>query len=87
MKLCAELKQVQTKLILAEQSVQSQAAECDRRQSKIRELELDLARTSSNRSATNSLQEELQAERARLIAADKKVCVYTYMELVVQMFK
>lgn len=73
LKLCAELKQVQTKLILAEQSVQSQAAECDRRQSKIRELELDLARTSSNRSATNSLQEELQAERARLIAADKKV--------------
>ncbi|XP_019119493.1 coiled-coil domain-containing protein 30 isoform X2 [Larimichthys crocea] len=73
LKLCAELKQVQTKLIQVEQSVHAQVAECERQQQKIRELELDLARNSTNRSATTSLQEDLQAERARLIAADKKV--------------
>lgn len=71
--LCAELKQTQTKLVHAEQSVGSQTAECERQQQKIRELELDLARNATNRSTTSSLQEELQAERARLIAADKKV--------------
>ncbi|KAI3357304.1 hypothetical protein L3Q82_015758 [Scortum barcoo] len=73
LKLCAELKQVQAKLLQVEQSVHSQAAECERQQQKIRELELELARNSTNRSATTSLQEDLQAERARLIAADKKV--------------
>ncbi|XP_068589220.1 coiled-coil domain-containing protein 30 isoform X2 [Cebidichthys violaceus] len=73
LKLCAELKQVQTKLVQVEQSVHSRAAECERQQQKIRELELDLARNSTNRSTTTSLQEDLQAERARLIAADKKV--------------
>lgn len=72
--LCAELKQVQTKLVHVEQSFQSQASEGERQQQKIRELELDLARNSANRSTTTSLQEELQAERTRLIAADKKVC-------------
>lgn len=71
--LCAELKQTQTKLIQVEQNVGSQAAECERQQQKIRELELELARNATNRSTTSSLQEELQAERARLIAADKKV--------------
>ncbi|XP_044068864.1 trichohyalin isoform X2 [Siniperca chuatsi] len=73
LKLCAELKQVQTKLVQVEQSVHTQAAECERQQQKIRELELELARNSTNRSTTTSLQEDLQAERARLIAADKKV--------------
>ncbi|XP_070695011.1 coiled-coil domain-containing protein 30 [Pempheris klunzingeri] len=73
LKLCAELRQVQSKLVQVEQSVSTQAAECERQQQKIRELELELARTSTNRSATSSLQEDLQAERARLIAADKKV--------------
>ncbi|XP_029292502.1 coiled-coil domain-containing protein 30 isoform X2 [Cottoperca gobio] len=73
LKLCAELKQIQTKLVQVEQSLHTQVAECERRQQKIRELELDLARNSTNRSATTSLQEDLQAERARLIAADKKV--------------
>lgn len=71
--LCAELKQVQTKLIQVEQSLQSQAADCEHQQHKIRELELELARNSTTRSAATSLQEELQSERARLIAADKKV--------------
>ncbi|KAJ0064479.1 hypothetical protein NL108_006943 [Boleophthalmus pectinirostris] len=73
LKLCAELKQLQTKLIHTEQSVQSQISECTRQQNRVRELELELARSTSNRSATTSLQEELQAERARLIVADKKV--------------
>lgn len=73
LQVCAELKQVQTKLVQVEQSVHTQVAECERQQQKIRELELELARNSTNRSATTSLQEDLQAERARLIAADKKV--------------
>ncbi|XP_031142133.1 coiled-coil domain-containing protein 30 isoform X2 [Sander lucioperca] len=73
LKLCAELKQVQTKLVQVEQSVHTQVAERERQQQKIRELELELARNSTNRSATTNLQEDLQAERARLIAADKKV--------------
>ncbi|XP_029995426.1 coiled-coil domain-containing protein 30 isoform X2 [Sphaeramia orbicularis] len=73
LKLCAELKQVQTKLVNVEQSVQTLASECERQQQRIRELELELARNSSNRSTNTSLQEDLQAERARLIAADKKV--------------
>lgn len=71
--LCAELKQVQTKLAQVEQSVNTQASECERQQQKIRDLELELARTSTSRITTTSLQEELQAERARLIAADRKV--------------
>ncbi|CAL1605783.1 unnamed protein product [Knipowitschia caucasica] len=73
LKLCAELKQLQTKLILTEQSVQSQVSECSRQQNKIRELELELARSTSTRNATSGLQEELQAERVRLVAADKKI--------------
>lgn len=56
-----------------EQSLHTEAAECERRQQKIRELELELARTSTHRTTTNTLQEDLQAERAQLIAADKKV--------------
>nr|XP_019944444.1 PREDICTED: coiled-coil domain-containing protein 30 isoform X7 [Paralichthys olivaceus] len=73
LKLSAELKQVQTKLVQVEQTLHAQLAQSERQQQKIRELELELARNSTNRSATTSLQEDLQAERARLIAADKKV--------------
>ncbi|XP_029910776.1 coiled-coil domain-containing protein 30 isoform X2 [Myripristis murdjan] len=73
LKLCAELKQAQAKLVQVELNVQSQTAECERQQHKLRELELELARNATSRNATTSLQEELQAERARLIAADKKV--------------
>lgn len=69
----AELKQVQTKLVQVEQSLHTQVAECERHQLKIRELEVELARNLTNHSATTSLQEDLQAERVRLIAADKKV--------------
>ncbi|XP_063739318.1 coiled-coil domain-containing protein 30 isoform X3 [Eleginops maclovinus] len=73
LKLCAELKQLQTKLVQVEQSLHTQAAESERQQQRIRELELQLARNSTNRSANTSLQEDLQNERARLIVADKKV--------------
>ncbi|XP_062247791.1 coiled-coil domain-containing protein 30 isoform X2 [Platichthys flesus] len=73
LQLCAELKQVQTKLVQVEQTLHAQSAQSERQQQKIRELELELARNSTNRSATTSLQEDLQAERAQLIAADKKV--------------
>ncbi|KAM4737342.1 uncharacterized protein ccdc30 isoform 2-T4 [Anableps anableps] len=73
LKLGAELKQAQSKLVQVEQKLQTRDAECERLQQKVRELELQLIRSSTNSSATASLQEELQAERARLIAADKKV--------------
>ncbi|XP_043981539.1 coiled-coil domain-containing protein 30 isoform X1 [Gambusia affinis] len=73
LKLGAELKQTQSKLAQAEQKLQARDAECERLQQKVRELELQLIRSSTNGSATASLQEELTAERARLIAADKKV--------------
>lgn len=73
LQLCAELKQVQAKLVQVEQSFHAQLAEFERQQQKIREQELELARNSTNRSTTTSLQEDLQAERARIIAADKKV--------------
>lgn len=71
--LCAELKQVQTKLAQVEQNANTQGSECERQQQKIRDLELELARTSTSRTTTTSLQEELQAERARVISADRKV--------------
>ncbi|XP_027867699.1 coiled-coil domain-containing protein 30 isoform X1 [Xiphophorus couchianus] len=73
LKLGAELKQAQSKLAQVEQKLQTRDAECERLQQKVRELELQLIRSSTNCSATAGLQEELQAERARLIAADKKV--------------
>ncbi|KAM8862401.1 uncharacterized protein ccdc30 isoform 6-T7 [Spinachia spinachia] len=73
LKLCADLKQVQTKLAQVEQSLHTEAAEGERQQQKIRQLELELARTATNHTTTNTLQEDLQAERAQLIAADKKV--------------
>ncbi|XP_078806919.1 uncharacterized protein ccdc30 isoform X9 [Oryzias latipes] len=73
LKISAELKQAQLKLVQVEQKVSSQTAEIECQQQKIRELELELARTSTNHRASSSLQEDLQAERARLIAADKKV--------------
>lgn len=60
-----------------EQNVHTQAADYGRQQQRIRELELELARNSTNRSTTTSLQEDLQAERVRLIAADKKVSAGT----------
>ncbi|XP_010874004.2 coiled-coil domain-containing protein 30 isoform X2 [Esox lucius] len=72
-KVCAELKQAQTKLSQAEQNGSVQAAETERLQHRIRDLELELARSGQSQNTNASLQEELQAERARVIAADKKV--------------
>ncbi|CAK6951177.1 coiled-coil domain-containing protein 30-like isoform X3 [Scomber scombrus] len=70
-KRCAELNQVQTKLVQLEQSVHIQTAYSEHHQQRIRELEL--ACNSTNRSTTTSLREDLQVERTQLIAADKKV--------------
>ncbi|KAM9429368.1 uncharacterized protein ccdc30 isoform 4-T5 [Salvelinus alpinus] len=72
-KVCAELKQAQAKLSQAEQSGSGQAAETERLQHRLRELELELARSGQSRNTNASLQEELQAERVRVISADKKV--------------
>lgn len=73
LQISAELKQAQVKLVQLEQKVSTQTAESECQQQKVRELELELARTTTNHRASSSLQEDLQAERARLIAADKKV--------------
>ncbi|XP_061639043.1 coiled-coil domain-containing protein 30 isoform X3 [Phyllopteryx taeniolatus] len=73
LKLSAELNQVQTKLAQVQQSLHTQMTSSERQQQRIRELELELARHSANRNVANSLQEELQAERAQVITADKKV--------------
>ncbi|XP_066529096.1 coiled-coil domain-containing protein 30 isoform X2 [Hoplias malabaricus] len=73
MKLCAELKQTQTKLAQLEASATGQAAELEQLQQKKRDMELELARSTQNRQSSSSLREELNAERARVINADKKV--------------
>ena len=67
------MKQSAARLVQVEQKAQGLGSECERQQQRIREQELELARSCTTRSTTTSLQEELQAERARLIAADKKV--------------
>ncbi|XP_035596750.1 coiled-coil domain-containing protein 30 isoform X4 [Oncorhynchus keta] len=72
-KVCAELKQAQAKLSQAEQTGSGQAAEMERLQHRLRELELELARSGQSHNTNASLQEELQAERVRVISADKKV--------------
>ncbi|XP_053499110.1 coiled-coil domain-containing protein 30 isoform X2 [Ictalurus furcatus] len=72
-KLCAELKQAQAKLAQLETCAAAQAAELEQLQQRTRELHLELARNSQNRQSSSSLREELSAERARVIAADKKV--------------
>lgn len=71
--LCAEVKQTGARVVQAEQKVQALSGECERQQQRLREQEVELARSSTVRSTTSSLQEELQEERARLIATDKKV--------------
>ncbi|KAK3519096.1 hypothetical protein QTP70_016321 [Hemibagrus guttatus] len=72
-KLCAELKQAQAKLAQLEASATAQVAELEQLQQRARELDLELARNNQNRQSSSSLREELNAERARVIAADKKV--------------
>ncbi|XP_053339359.1 coiled-coil domain-containing protein 30 isoform X1 [Clarias gariepinus] len=72
-KLCAELKMAQTKLAQLEASGGAQTTELELLQQRVRELDLELCRNNQNRQSCSSLQEELSAERARVIAADKKV--------------
>ncbi|XP_065142035.1 uncharacterized protein ccdc30 isoform X3 [Paramisgurnus dabryanus] len=73
LKLCAELKQVQTKAAQLEGSTAEQVAELEILHQRARDLELEVARSSQSKQTNNSLMEELNAERARVIAADKKV--------------
>ncbi|KAK9954335.1 hypothetical protein ABG768_016411 [Culter alburnus] len=71
-KLCAELKQAQAKVAQQEGSAAGQVAELERLQQRARDLELEMARSAQNRHTNSSLMEELNSERARVIAADKK---------------
>ncbi|XP_056589928.1 coiled-coil domain-containing protein 30 isoform X5 [Triplophysa dalaica] len=73
LKLCAELKQAQAKASQMEGSTLEQLAELEKLQQRARDLELEMARSSQSRQTNSSLMEELNAERARVIAADKKV--------------
>ncbi|XP_026223421.1 X-linked retinitis pigmentosa GTPase regulator-interacting protein 1-like [Anabas testudineus] len=66
LKLCAELNQVQTKLVQMEESVQTQAAECERHQQKIRELELQVKDNSTNRATTFSVEGVVSGESSSL---------------------
>ncbi|XDV45893.1 hypothetical protein PO909_013905 [Leuciscus waleckii] len=72
-KLCAELKQALAKVAQQEGSTAGQVAELERLQQRARDLELEMARSAQNRQTNRSLMEELNSERARVIAADKKV--------------
>ncbi|TRY96628.1 hypothetical protein DNTS_024254 [Danionella cerebrum] len=72
-KLCAELKQAQSRVSQQEGSAAVQVAELERLQQRTRDLELELARCAQNRQTNSSLMEELTSERTRVISADKKV--------------
>ncbi|XP_059383684.1 coiled-coil domain-containing protein 30 isoform X2 [Carassius carassius] len=72
-KLCAELKQAKAKVAQLEGSAAGHMAELERLQQRVRDLELEVARSTQNRQTSSSLMEELNSERARVIAADKKV--------------
>ncbi|KAL0158370.1 hypothetical protein M9458_046446, partial [Cirrhinus mrigala] len=60
------------KVVQLEGSAAGQVAELERLQQKVRDLELKMARSAQNRQSNSSLMEELNSERARVIAADKK---------------
>ncbi|XP_076839674.1 uncharacterized protein ccdc30 isoform X3 [Brachyhypopomus gauderio] len=72
-KLCAELKQSQARVAQLEASTAGQANEVEQLHQRVRELELEQARSAQASQTSSSLREELGAERARVIAADKKV--------------
>ncbi|XP_029104982.1 coiled-coil domain-containing protein 30 isoform X2 [Scleropages formosus] len=72
-KLSAELKQAQSKVNQLEQSNQVQSTETERLRHRVRELELEATRCAQIQQAHDGLQEELNTERIRVIAADKKV--------------
>ncbi|MBN3312856.1 CCD30 protein, partial [Atractosteus spatula] len=73
LRVCAELKQAQARLTQLEQSSAVLGGELERAQQRARELELEMARGCQSRQAQHSLEGELCSERARLLAADKKV--------------
>lgn len=64
-----------------EGSAAGQVAELERLQQRVRDLELEVARSAQNRQTNSSLMEELNSERARVIAADKKVCDYSRLKI------
>ncbi|XP_051516091.1 coiled-coil domain-containing protein 30-like [Myxocyprinus asiaticus] len=72
-KLCVELKQAQAKVAQLEASTAGQVVQLEKLQQRARDLELEVARTSHNKQTNSSFMEELNAERARVIAVDKKV--------------
>ncbi|KAF3697271.1 Coiled-coil domain-containing protein 30 Prefoldin subunit 6-like protein [Channa argus] len=72
-KLCEQLQQAQAKLTEVEQSVHIQAAELENNQQKMSDLQLEMARNSTNCSAFANLQKDLQADRSKLTAVDKRV--------------
>ncbi|XP_056304644.1 LOW QUALITY PROTEIN: coiled-coil domain-containing protein 30 [Danio aesculapii] len=72
-KLCAELKQAHAKVAQHEGSAAGQVAELERLQQRARDLELEMARSTQNRQTNSSLMDELNSQRSRVIAADKKV--------------
>lgn len=71
--LSAELIQANTNCHQAEGSIQGHLAEWEHQQQRIRELEVELADSCRKQSVLSSLQRELQMERAKLAAANKKV--------------
>lgn len=73
LQVCAEVKQAQAKLSQLEQTGAEQRAELERLQLRGRDLELELGRSNQRKQTSSSLQDELNDERARLVAADKKV--------------
>lgn len=72
-KLCAELKQAQAKVAQLEGSAAGQMVELERLKQRVRDLELEVARSVQNRQTNSSLMEDLNSERARVIAVDKRV--------------
>lgn len=56
-------------------------AELERLKQRVRDLELEVARSVQNRQTNSSLMEDLNSERARVIAVDKKVCDYSRLKI------
>ncbi|XP_051947600.1 coiled-coil domain-containing protein 30 isoform X1 [Xyrauchen texanus] len=72
-KLCAELKRSQAKVAQLEGSTAGQVVELAKLQQRARDLELEVVKSGQNKQTNSSLMEELNAERAHVIATDKKV--------------
>ncbi len=55
--------------------------ELERLKQRVRDLELEVARSVQNRQTNSSLMEDLNSERARVIAVDKRVCDYSRLQI------